>query len=213
MEKVLLYFALKYKGDWDKIYNALESKEKIELSVLTSAIKNIRCNWTTIISNDYPESLKYTFKPPFVIFYIGDLKIINTNKNVISFIDSNESISQIDSEAHVGLIKDAKNISNKSFLVLNSGIYTYMLENETQTSELVLSESYNDFELSTELIFKNQLRFLSSMSNSVVIDKYDEFLIENINSFSTNEEFKIFVKNKNNNLNSKFSNVFVFNAN
>ncbi|WP_338984098.1 hypothetical protein [Spiroplasma endosymbiont of Othius punctulatus] len=213
MEKVLLYFALKYKGDWDKVYKALETKEKIEMNVLTEAIKSIRCNWTTIISSDYPEALKYTFKPPFVIFYIGDLRVLNTTNNVMSFVNSNDSINQVDDQTHVGLIKSVKNLSNKSFLVLDNGIYTYMLENESQTSELVLSESYNDFEIPKNSILKNQLRFVSSISNSVVIDEYDETVIEEINSFSTNEDFKIFVKNKNLDLDSKFSNVFIFNKN
>lgn len=213
MEKVLLFFALKYKGDWDKIYKALESKEKIEIEALTMSVKNIRCNWTTIISSDYPEALKYTYKPPFVIFYTGDLRVINTNNNVMSFINSDEAINQIDSNTHIGLIKNVINIPQKSFLVLGSGIYKYMIENDSQTSDLVISESYSEFDISQFQIHKNQLRFVSSLSNSVVIDKYDESVIEEINSFSTNEDFKIFIKNQNNSFSSKFSNVYKFNQN
>ncbi|QHX35838.1 DNA processing/uptake protein [Spiroplasma sp. TIUS-1] len=213
MEKVLLFFALKYKGDWDKIYKALESKEKIEIETLTNSIKNIRSNWTTIISSDYPEALKYTYKPPFVIFYVGDLKVINTNNNIMSFINSVDAINKVNNQTHIGLIENVMNISQKSFLVLDSGIYKYMLENDSQSNDLVLSESYVDFEISYPQIHKNQLRFISSVSNSIVIDKYDESKIEQINSFSTNEDFKIFISNQNNNMTSKFSNVFVFNQN
>ncbi|WP_342264496.1 hypothetical protein [Spiroplasma endosymbiont of Clivina fossor] len=31
MEKVLLYFVIKYNGNWDKVYEALDQKEKIPL--------------------------------------------------------------------------------------------------------------------------------------------------------------------------------------
>lgn len=30
MEEILLYFSLKYQGDFDKIYQALERKEKVD---------------------------------------------------------------------------------------------------------------------------------------------------------------------------------------
>ena len=33
MEEILLYFSLKYQGDFDKIFKALEQKEKVDLNL------------------------------------------------------------------------------------------------------------------------------------------------------------------------------------
>ena len=30
MEEILAYFAIKYDGDWDKIYSAINKKEKVD---------------------------------------------------------------------------------------------------------------------------------------------------------------------------------------
>lgn len=200
MEKVLLYFALKYKGDWDKIYKALESKEKIELEDLTREISKIGSQTTTIISNNYPDALKYTYKPPFVMFYKGDIELLSNfgEKQTLATPDKNGSLN--------GYIKDNNNI--KTMEVLNSGIKAHIEHNELN-KDLIISESYEDYELSEKDITRNQLRFISSISNSVVLENYDEKLVEEINSYSTHEDFIVLLENYDKTISSKFSNVMV----
>ncbi len=83
MENVLLYFSLKYSGNWDKIYKALDTKERISKEEITNVLQKINCNFITILSPFYPNSLKYIHKPPFVLFYKGDINLIsNYAKNV-----------------------------------------------------------------------------------------------------------------------------------
>lgn len=58
MKDILLYFSLKYDGNFEKIYEALERKERIDPDEKDRLFATIKCNYTTMISKDYPESLK-----------------------------------------------------------------------------------------------------------------------------------------------------------
>ena len=71
MEEILLYFSLKYAGDFDSILKALECKEKIDEKLKKELFKDITANYTTLISPDYPTALKEIACPPFVLFYYG----------------------------------------------------------------------------------------------------------------------------------------------
>ncbi|WP_342258472.1 DNA-processing protein DprA [Spiroplasma endosymbiont of Dioctria linearis] len=90
MENVLLYFSIKYNGDWDQIYNALEIKEKITHKDLDEVSNSIDCNFITILSPLYPNYLKNTHKPPFVIFYKGDISLISKHNKTIALVGGEE---------------------------------------------------------------------------------------------------------------------------
>lgn len=76
MEDVLLYFALKYDGDFNSIYKALESKEVIDYQLYDKLKSTLKCKYTTIVSTNYPNKLKKIDFPPFVLFYYGDLSLL-----------------------------------------------------------------------------------------------------------------------------------------
>lgn len=73
MREILLYFALKYAGDFKKIYDALEHHEKVDESQKKRLFGAVDSSYVTIIDGDYPESLKKIDCPPFVLFYHGNL--------------------------------------------------------------------------------------------------------------------------------------------
>lgn len=81
MNMILLYFAIKYKGDWDKIYKALEVKEKVSLQEIRELEEKAKAEgwkWITIIDVDYPDQLKEAYKPPFVIWLKGNEKLLSS---------------------------------------------------------------------------------------------------------------------------------------
>lgn len=57
-------FSLKYKGQFDLIYKALERKERVDESLKEELFATIKSSYTTIISDDYPQQLKYINCPP-----------------------------------------------------------------------------------------------------------------------------------------------------
>lgn len=76
MEEILLYFSLKYEGDFRMIFNALQRKEPIDEELKEDLFGQVKCNYTTLFSEDYPDSLKEINDPPFVIYYYGDLSLV-----------------------------------------------------------------------------------------------------------------------------------------
>ncbi|WP_026389726.1 hypothetical protein [[Acholeplasma] multilocale] len=60
MDWVLLFFTLKYNGDWEKIYKALEAKEKIEPVDLEEIKKTYSGNFLAITNPLYPNHLKHS---------------------------------------------------------------------------------------------------------------------------------------------------------
>ena len=78
MNEIVLYFALKYKGQFDAIYQALKDKEPVDESLKHELLARCQSSYVTILDDDYPERLKQINCPPFVLFYYGDLSLAAT---------------------------------------------------------------------------------------------------------------------------------------
>ena len=76
---VLVFLSIKYQGDWNSIYQAIKNKELVDETQVQESIAKIESKIVTIIDEDYPESLKKIYKPPFVVYYKGDLSLLNKN--------------------------------------------------------------------------------------------------------------------------------------
>lgn len=88
---ILLYLALKYNGNWDAMYNAIKQKEDLPKNLDIEKIKeDIKCNYVTLIDSDYPECLKPIYKPPFILFYYGDLNLIKNYRRNLSVVGTRE---------------------------------------------------------------------------------------------------------------------------
>lgn len=96
MEKVLLYLSLKYNGDFQKILKALQEKEPVDKEKANESEKELLekgYKYTTIISKDYPNELQFINCPPFVIYYKGNLDLINkkSKKTLINIVGTRSS--------------------------------------------------------------------------------------------------------------------------
>lgn len=165
MRNILIYFAIKYHGDYQKILNAIKTKEKVQNEDLQK-VKNIKA--LTIIDENYPLSLKNCYMPPFVIFYQGDISLIN-EENLLSVVGSrnpsdygikatkkvlNDFLSEYDCIIVSGLAKGIDTLSHqialknkrKTIAVLGCGIDicyplgNELLKNEIENVGLVISE-------------------------------------------------------------------------
>lgn len=65
--EILLYLTLKYGNDWDKIYQAIRSREDIDYEDAEKVVNECPNEYITILDEEYPEILKHTYKPPFVL--------------------------------------------------------------------------------------------------------------------------------------------------
>lgn len=84
MRQRILYFAIKYEGNYDKINKAIINNEKS----YNIAYKG---KYITQYDEEYPKVLHDLHKPPYILFYKGDIALIN--KLSISIVGSRKSSS------------------------------------------------------------------------------------------------------------------------
>lgn len=95
LRDIIIYFAIKYKGNWNLIYKAILSKEKPKEEEVKNAVCKLDCSVITIVDENYPIFFKRISTPPFAIFYFGNINLINNN--IISVVGS-RNVSQYGSE-------------------------------------------------------------------------------------------------------------------
>lgn len=67
-KQLLVYLAIKYKGNWDDIYRHIRTKQPLDKEDMEKTLKNVDLNdYIALTDKDYPESLKGLEKPPFVV--------------------------------------------------------------------------------------------------------------------------------------------------
>lgn len=80
---ILMYLSVIHKGNWDKIMEALQNKDYVDEEAILKKKQELKCKYVTFLDKEYPEQLKEIFKPPFVLFYYGDISLAQDyNKNI-----------------------------------------------------------------------------------------------------------------------------------
>jgi hypothetical protein len=78
-KEFLVLLAIKNKGVWEDIYDDLMNNVDVYNHVRSDAILfdlyHSDIKTVTIFEDEYPAILKKSYKPPFVLFYTGDLKL------------------------------------------------------------------------------------------------------------------------------------------
>ena len=69
MNDILIYLYEKYEGDWDEMFEAINSKERVDYGETRKFLKGYKSkyDYVTLIDEDYPEEYKGNYKPPFVL--------------------------------------------------------------------------------------------------------------------------------------------------
>lgn len=88
MERKLVYLACYYKGNYNRIKKAIENGEEVSEIEIDKTLRQLKSNYVTILSENYPRQLRALKEPPFVLFYYGDLDLVN--QNCISMIGMRE---------------------------------------------------------------------------------------------------------------------------
>ena len=204
MEDLVLYFSLKYEGDFEKIYKALLHKERINEALkhdLFRKLEESKIQYTTIFSDDYPKCLKSIACPPFVLYYQGNLRLINekticvvgtrkptdygirvTKKITQELIDNNYVIvNGVGEGVEYTAIETVMNSNGRAIGVVGNGIETFYpkCNNKAETylkknlNGLIISEIPFDKKVSKKnLDFRKRL--ISSLSDEILITEAKE---------------------------------------
>lgn len=79
IRKALLYFSLKYDGDFNRIYDAIKKGDKIDYTELNQLKKELKYNYVCATETRYPEFLKKEISPSIVLFYEGNINLLKAN--------------------------------------------------------------------------------------------------------------------------------------
>lgn len=196
---ILIYLSLKYKGKWDDIYRAIKRKEAIDETSFNDVMATLKAETVTIIDKNYPDHLKQCHKPPFVLYYYGDLTLLEHPQDTIAYIGSRKATEYgrkmtriivadlakkmiiisgmakgIDTIAH----ETAINVKGRTVAVLGSGIdYCYPRENielynKIKSHHLLISEYPNTTEPDHNQ-FPLRNRIIAMLAKSIVVGEAD----------------------------------------
>ena len=184
-----------HHGKWEDIYWAIALKKLPDEQEADAICSKITCGVVTILDSEYPLYLRECFHPPFVLFYYGDLSLINdytkniavvgsrkasvkslsnTNKCVCGIAKKLNIVSGlakgIDRQAHLSAIA----AGGKTIAVLGCGLdlcYPSCNEDlyeEIKKNHLLISEYYNH-EPPDQDHFPIRNRLISIFSNSTLV--------------------------------------------
>lgn len=176
MNLILIYFSIKYKGYFYEIYNALKRREFVpieELEEIERQLNNKELNAITIIDEDYPEELKQINKPPFVLFYKGNKKLLLENKLLLTGDFSNPYIESFLNDSIDEIYKKHILISNLS-KGLDENIINYIIEQKKKIiliSSNGLENPYFAKDIENLPFIKDNFLLISEYPNNVNINK------------------------------------------
>ena len=87
---ILIYLAVTLEGDYEAIYDFLtEHKELPSEEEINRVVSSVKSGVVTILDDNYPEYLKQkVFRPPFALFYYGDISLIKDDMKNLAFVGS-----------------------------------------------------------------------------------------------------------------------------
>lgn len=164
--------------------NSNERREK-------KALESVECCYTTIISEDYPYALQYIKCPPFVLFYKGNLELLNndlvnivgTKKNdeygkkitqlvVKTLVENDVTLIEENNQGIEKVVVDTVQENNKeAVVVLNDGIgceTNQTLIDSIQQNGLVISE-YPGKKRKTKKSSMFSRRLSTGLSSKVIV--------------------------------------------
>jgi len=155
---ILIYLNKKHNGNWDRIYSDIQNRanypdDDIEI--------NQYHHVTTLVDPDYPTKLKQSFKPPFCLFWEGDLSLL-CKDNIMCICGSDKGNSEI--------IKLISQLSD-SHIIINgddSAIERVALQTVMKNNQplvLVLDQAIDESDLDDEV-------FLYAVKNGLVISEF-----------------------------------------
>lgn len=88
MRDILVAMAIRHDGDFEKIYNDINLGKHYDPHEVKQLKENIKYPYVTIIDSNYPEPLKEKNCPPYVLFYEGNLNLINKKNPYKAFSEN-----------------------------------------------------------------------------------------------------------------------------
>lgn len=156
MKKVILHFALKYKGNWEKIYDAIKAKEDVTLEQIQALANEYDGNFMSIIDDDYMNNFKSIYMPPLTLFFVGNKSLISNEADIISLWgDYNAKNFNEDNlkKDKVYAINYNNTTKENVEAILKKGYRLILITNQYKANELNFINDHENCLLMTEIPF------------------------------------------------------------
>lgn len=191
MRERLLYLAILYEGKTYLIWDHLNKNKPIDSKKVDDAVKfmkKVKINWITNLDDNYPKELNQIQYPPYVIFYQGNINIIqndnkqcvtgeiydaNILKNIIKYVNSHAKGATLVTSYSKYLDKNILNeflfCNQKAVLVAPNGLNEpYFINTINHKNVLIISKVPPFSHISKRKIYeRNQI--ISALSNFLVV--------------------------------------------
>ena len=87
---ILIYFSIVHRGEWSEIQKAILEHKPLDYEDVKSTIESCKSRVLTIFDPEYPEALSKIPSPPLVLYYEGDLSLIQDMDHCISMVGSRD---------------------------------------------------------------------------------------------------------------------------
>jgi hypothetical protein len=181
-KEYLTLLAIQYKGDWDAINAAISNRQlitinrdKVLMNLYNSDIKVV-----TIFEDEYPELLKQSYKAPFVLFYVGNLNLVNQAHKSIGILGKELISNRLLKDGNLVTLIGREQIeikSSDSYLFVSSTFGAEMSDMETAklfaslSNEVYLDNAQENTITLLTLMFANKFGMdITSTPNSWIID-------------------------------------------
>jgi hypothetical protein len=156
-KEYLTLLAIQYKGNWDSISAAINNREKIIINKDFELMKLYYSDFrvVTIFEEEYPSILKQSYKAPFVLFYSGDLRLVDYAPRSIGVLGDDLEDAVVDSLVNTG---NFVTMVGKELIEITDGV-----------ANVFVSTTFGD-----EMSLLDKARMFSSLSKEVWLDGKEE---------------------------------------
>lgn len=163
---LLVYLAVKYEGDYQKIIAALQLNENVPYEEAMNVYNSLKCKVVTLLDYDYPQKLKHTFHPPVVLFYYGDLSLFD--KQIVAVVGSRKcsDYGKQCTEKIVGQLAKGRTIISGLARGVDAYAHEYAIKNGGRTIAVLGSGIDNCYPI------ENQKLYEEIKKNHLVISEY-----------------------------------------
>jgi len=195
--KLIIYLSYVNGGHWAKIFDIIKNKKyTFTEEEVDRVVSSIKSKVVTTIDKEYPEVLKNIYMPPFVLYYYGDISLLDNYYKNITVVGSRKSSTYgedmtydivkglaergytivsglakgIDAVAHKAAIAGG----GKTIAILGSGIdycypsINYDLYKEIKQNHLLVSE-YPGFDAPSPEQFPERNRLVAGLSSTILV--------------------------------------------
>lgn len=180
MRNILIYFAVKYFGEWEQIYKALERKEEINIDEMDRWAEEYSHKVITIVDEEYPSKLKEIDRPPFVIFYKGNVNLLGE-------------------EAHWPIVAIRDYPTSKALKMIKNKItihgYSSFLERDVLDNKMEKAVIVKDGGIDNTLIITEEKETCVMNNGGLIISEYPGYVIPSHRNWKRSNRIKIGLSN------------------